>query len=242
MARNTAYNWNSFAPEDYLEHNYATLRDDDRQILQIIRDFFCRQSFDPGVRGVDVGTGTNLYPALAMLPFCGAISLLEHSEANIGWLKGQLVEYSANWNAFWAVLAEREVYCGVPSPRDALRLRADVREWDILKDVAQERWDVGTMFFVAESITTVRAEFSAALTGFCRLLKPGAPFVVTFMEKSSGYDVKGQHFPALSVDQDDIDRELAGLGNDLMVHRFGVGDAPLRTGYSGMLLAHGYVK
>jgi hypothetical protein len=242
MARNTEYEWNSFDPEDYLEHNYATLRDDDRQILQILRDFFCRQSFDPGTRGVDVGTGTNLYPALAMLPFCSTISMLEYSEANIDWLRHQVLGYSPNWESFWAVLTEQQDYRTVTGPRDALRLRADIRKWNILKDDTKERWDVGTMFFVAESITTDWAEFSAALIRFCQLLKPGAPFVATFMENSRGYDVGGLHFPALSIDRDDVDIQLSSLGNDLTVHRFGIGDAPLRSGYSGMLLAHGYVK
>jgi hypothetical protein len=242
MARNLAYDWNSFDSEDYLRHNYATLRDDDRQILQILRDFFCRQSFDPGVRGVDVGTGTNLYPALAMLPFCRSVSMLEYSEANIGWLRRQVLGYSANWDGFWRVLTEQQVYCGVPEPRDRLRLRADIRKWNILQDDTGERWDVGTMFFVAESITSDWAEFSAALIRFCQLLRPGAPFVVAFMEHSSGYAVGGRRFPALSVDADDIEIQLSSLGNDLAVYRFGIGDAPLRSGYSGMLLAHGYVK
>ncbi|MER6979449.1 SCO2525 family SAM-dependent methyltransferase [Streptomyces carpinensis] len=242
MAGNAAYDWDAFDSEDYLEHNYAELHDEDRHILNVVRDFLCSQSFDPEARGVDVGTGTNLYPALAMLPFCQDISLLEFSGANRDWLFRQINRFSANWDAFWRVLAEQDTYRAIVEPRDRLRRRATVRKWDILESVTEEKWDVGTMFFVAESITTFREEFTTSLGRFCALLKPGAPFAMTFMENSQGYEVGGRAFPALGIDVADVREEMWGLGNGLEFHRVDVGSQPLRDGYSGMILVHGHVK
>ncbi|WP_328409170.1 SCO2525 family SAM-dependent methyltransferase [Streptomyces violaceus] len=242
MAGNAAYDWDAFDSDDYLEHNYAELHDEDRRILEIVRDFLCGQSFDADTRGVDVGTGTNLYPALAMLPFCDRISLLELSEANRRWLSSQLRCCSENWDRFWRVLAEREPYRTVDQPRDCLYRRTSVQKWDILGSVPDMKWDLGTMFFVAESITTFREEFTTALHGFCSLLKPGAPFAMTFMENSKGYEVGGRHFPALGIDMGDLQEEMCGLGNGMEFYRFGVGPEPLRDGYSGMILVHGYAK
>jgi hypothetical protein len=242
MAGNAAYDWDSFDSGDYLEHNYADLHDEDRKILNIVRDFLCSQSFDSNTRGVDVGTGTNLYPALAMLPFCREIDLLEFSEANRIWLTDQLNDYSANWDSYWKVLTKQDVYRSVERPRERLRRHTTVREWDILDSVPEVKWDVGTMFFVAESITTFREEFTTALGKFCALLKPGAPFAMTFMENSKGYEVGGKPFPALGIGVADVQDEMEELGNGLGFHHVNIGAQPLREGYSGMILAHGYVK
>lgn len=242
MARNAAYDWDAFDSEAYLEKNYADLHDEDRQILNVVRDFLCSQSFDPETHGVDVGTGTNLYPALAMLPFCRQISLLEFSTANRTWLLNQLSQYSTNWDDFWHVLTEREVYRAVDRPRERLGRSATVRKWDILDPEPEHKWDLGTMFFVAESITTFRKEFTAAIGKFCALLKPGAPFAMTFMENSLGYEVGGRPFPALRIDMTDVQNELSGLGNGLEFHRVEVGARPIREGYSGMILVHGHIK
>ncbi|CAM5649016.1 hypothetical protein SANTM175S_10556 [Streptomyces antimycoticus] len=45
-----------------------------------------------------------------------------------------------------------------------------------------ERWDLGTMFFVAESITTSLDEFRRGVGCFMSALNPGAPFAAAFME------------------------------------------------------------
>ncbi|MGW6644726.1 SCO2525 family SAM-dependent methyltransferase [Streptomyces iakyrus] len=242
MAGNLAYDWDAFDSQDYLEHNYADLHDEDRRILEIVREFLCAQAFDADAWGVDVGTGTNLYPALSMLPFCSRISLLEISNANRRWLKGQLRGYSGNWDCFWRVLAEHETYRVIDRPRDRLYQAASVQRWDIFGSVPDTRWDLGTMFFVAESITTFRKEFTTALAKFCSLLNPGAPFVMTFMENSEGYEVGGRRFPACGIDLVTLREEMWGLGNGMEFYRFGVGPEPLRDGYSGMILVHGYAK
>ncbi|MFE2428616.1 SCO2525 family SAM-dependent methyltransferase [Streptomyces sp. NPDC059373] len=249
MAENAAYRWELFDSEEYLEQNYVPFLDVDRRILQIVRDFFSGHSFPSRTRGVDVGTGTNLYPALAMLPFCAGISLLEYAPTNRKWLSGQLdadpaggVGFRGVWDKFWDVLTEQETYRKVADPWERLCSRTEVREWDILHLATEEKWDVGTMFFVAESMTTIRDEFNAVLKNFCGLLRPGAPFAVTFMENSSGYDVGGQHFPGFAVGVREIRKALKGLGKDLEFHSFDVGSEPLRDGYTGMILVHGFVK
>jgi hypothetical protein len=242
MAGNAAYNWNSFDAWDYLAHNYVSLREDDRRILELTRDFFVGRALPPSSHAVDVGTGANLYPALAMLPFCSRVSLLDYSAANIEWLRNEVVGYSESWNAFWDVLTRREPYRSIGDPRAALRERAVVRQWDILEADGGRQWDLGTMFFVAESITTEPAEFQRALRDFCALLTPGAPFAVTFMENSTGYVVGGRMFPAVGIDETTVRAAFEGLSDDLVVYHPDKGVKPLRDGYTGMILVHGTVR
>lgn len=245
---NAAYPWDEFDSADYFRHNYSALRGDDQQILEAMRDFFPKA--DPNVsatgrvaeerslRGLDVGSGTNLYPSLAMLPFCADLTLWEYSARNAAWLRGQIRSYAESWDTFWKVLAQAAPYDGTGDPRAALAERAHVHRGSVF-DLPTAGWDMGTMFFVAESLTSSPVEFEAATHRFVAALRPGAPFAAAFMENSTGYTVGAQEFPAVSVTRETVRSCLEKVGRDLDVQRIDSGNEPLRDGYSGMILVLG---
>ena len=98
------------------------------------------------------------------------------------------------------------------------------------------------MFFVADGMTTDQTEFELAVRSFIRALEPGAPFMMAFMENSTGYRVSGVRFPAVKVTPASLDALLADLPvadtsvlrTDNSVHR-------IRAGYDAMLLVTGFV-
>ena len=238
---NAAQPWDYFDSSWYLAHNYQSLRLDDREILQRIANFFARAG-GAFRQGIDVGTGTNLYPALAMLPFCQEIKLVEWSRPNVTWLRRQLVGYAPTWDPFWSALveAQREQYECL-DPRSALKSAAEVRQGSIFA-LPAGRWDLGTMLFVAESITGQREEFERAIGRFVRSLRPDAPLAAAFMRHSSGYLVNRLRFPGVDIDEQDIDVCLAAVAYDVAVTRIPIVGNPLRDGYDGMILATGYAK
>ena len=77
----------------------------------------------PRSAGIDVGSGTNLYPALLMLPWTEQILLADFSESNVSWLHGQLADDTAPWpwRPFWQEMREAEGYSDVGEPRKRLR-------------------------------------------------------------------------------------------------------------------------
>jgi len=234
------YPWDDFDSAAYFAENYATLRPDDRAIVEAVRDFFAA-NLGEGHEGIDVGTGTNLYPALTMLPFCGRLTLLERSHRNRAWLRGEIRDPRPGWDNFWAVLQDEPRYRKVDGWRHLLTERSELRDGSVF-DLEESRWDVGTLFFVAESISARRSEFELALSRFVRSLRPGAPFAAAFMENSSGYAVGTIDFPAVSVSRVDISDMIAPWAKDLNVREVPPGDSPLRDGYSGMLLATGVFR
>jgi hypothetical protein len=246
---NHTYPWDEFCPEEYFEKNYRELRPDDRKIIGFVRDFFQKAfSASPrpsGIRGIDVGTGANLYPALTMLPFCESITLFEYSAANIAWLTKQRAagwpSWDQSWREFWQLLCEAGAYQDLPNPKEELSRRVHIQPGDVFELSGEEPWDVGTMFFVAESITDQRAEFLAALDHFFAMLKPNAPFAMAFMEHSHGYRSGGRSFPATDVGENDIARCLQGRAVEVETYFVEAGDKPLRTDHTGMILAHGRV-
>jgi len=237
--------WDLFDSDAYFEHNYRSLRSDDRRILVAVRDHFLAElagAERQSLTGIDVGAGTNLYPSLAMLPWCREITLFERAAGNVAWLSGAVEGYGANWDEFWAVLRQgNEVYPAVEDPRALLRQVARVHQGDLFDGLPGGGYGVGTMFFVAESLTTAHDEFETAVDRFAQALAPGAPFAVAFMENSLGYDVGDLRFPACRIDAGDVidslDRHAAP---GLSVTRIEIpGEPLLREGYTGMLLALG---
>jgi hypothetical protein len=238
---NAAYPWDSFDPEVYINNNYAELRDDDRRILQVIRDYFAG-ALDPTrpvEKGVDVGAGANLYPMLAMLPFCRKIVLWEYGRSNVAWLQREIKGWSRRWEEFWAVLRTRRAYREV-DPNQLVRDRVTVH-WGNLFHLRPRQFDLGTMFFVAESISEQEREFQAAVRRFIGSLRPGAPFATAFMQDSSGYYVGRIRFPAVPVSEADVKELLEPLADDVSI--FPVrSEKPLRDGYHGMILALGKAR
>jgi NNMT/PNMT/TEMT family len=240
---NDEFDWNQFGPAEYHRHNYATLREDDAAILGLVQEWFA-ETAAPGApprRGLDVGAGPNLYPALSMLPYCHTITLSEYSGQNVSWLKGQTADLAQSWAPFWERLSPKDSRGTFAQARRWLAGRAVVEQGSIF-DLPRAQWEMGTMFFVAESLTEVRAEFERAVGAFLGALRPGAPFAAAFMELSQGYAVGPRRFPALALDEAGIAAALAGFCRGCRTHRIALPAAPLRGGYEGMVVALGVAE
>jgi hypothetical protein len=234
--------WEGFDPEAYVDHNYSPLRSDDARIVRLVSDHFgscLRGECDVPLSGIDVGAGANLYPSLIMLPWCDEITLYERSPANVEWLEQQLNGYDPNWDEFWGVLSGVEPYSRIEEPRGRLQEIASVKQANLF-DLPQTRWGLGTMFFVAESMSTLFSEFEGAVRRFAECLLPGAPYAATFMEGSRGYRVGEEFFPACSVYERDVRRALDPYTEgEVRIHHIGMPDGALRPGYEGMMVACG---
>ncbi|MFI1162827.1 SCO2525 family SAM-dependent methyltransferase [Streptomyces sp. NPDC020801] len=244
QVRNADVPWHVFDPIAYVDHNYRDIRAEDEEILHIVRDHFGGhfRNRDAGrAAGIDVGAGANLYPALSMLPWCDEITLLEHSSANVRYLESQVDSYGTNWDQFWNALCEHEAYSFLDlEPRDRFRRVVNVEQGSIFDLSRHEgQWSVGTMFFVAESMTASHQEFRWGVERFMRTLAPGAPFAAAFMEHSKGLHVGEHFFPACDVGESEVRASLEPFVDDFKVQRL-VSTACVRDGYPGMILAHGW--
>ncbi len=233
--------WDQFDSAAYFDHNYGTLRPDDRQIIAIVADYFhqVKQQWPEVWRpqAIDVGAGANLYPALTMLPFTAEITLYERAASNCEWLRGQIAQPNESWWQFWSQMTPgRKEYETIKDPLNLLSRRATVEKGNIFA-LQPDQYDIGTMFFVAESITTRNDEFERATRTFITSLKRGAPFAAAFMKDSSGYRVGNVSFPACSVTEQDVVRALGKVARDVTITP--VDSKDLRDGYGGMIVATG---
>ncbi|MFI5960032.1 SCO2525 family SAM-dependent methyltransferase [Cryptosporangium sp. NPDC051539] len=245
--RNSEARWDEFAPIAYWDLNYRHMRHDDRRILHIIRDHFMatadlRRFGLRRAAAVDVGTGSNLYPAFAMTPFADRIFLYDLSTANVGWLTKQRRQFDESWLPFWHELAAKGPYRRVRSPRREFARKVHIERKNVFQ-LDEGGFDLGTMFFVAESLSTEEDEFVAAMHAFIGSLRPGAPFATAHMENSSGYEVDGVWFPAYAVKAEQIRRTLGEVASDVYVEQIPYNvDGALREGYDGMIVATGRAR
>jgi hypothetical protein len=242
---NADFAWDSFSSDAYNSDNYGKLQEEDREILQIVGSFFAAAFAGRPKVGcaIDVGSGSNLYPALLMLPWAEQIQLTDYSAANVEWLRDQVADTGDGpwaWQPFWDELHRLEGYNRIAAPRKQLREAhvGEVAQQSVF-DLPPRKWQLGTMFFVAESITCLAEEFRTAVGRFNGALKPGAPFAIAFMEGSPGYAVGGTVFPAVRVRKAEVERCLTELRvSELTVTK--VENPPLvRHGYEGMIVATG---
>lgn len=243
--RNNAVTWSDFDADEYWKFNFATVLPEDAEIIKYASKFLVSACETPGrfKTAVDVGAGTNLYPGLLMLPWVERIVFTEYAESNIDWLRKHLAEEAGEWHwqPFWDLVAYEPCYQDIKHPRRRLAAAHEVRALSIF-DLPPRTWDLGSMFFVADGITEDLEEFEAAVRTFLGALVPGSPFLMAFMEGSTGYDVHGVRFPSVSVIPESLDALLARLpvvGHSML--RTDNSIRRLRPGYDAMLLVTGWV-
>lgn len=243
--RNETVQWSDFDADEYWKINYASVLPEDAEIIQGASKFLIEACGDPARirQALDVGAGTNLYPALLMLPWAERIVFTEYASPNVDWLSENLADAPGEWRwqPFWDQVADLPCYRAVSDPRRALAAGHEIRALSIF-DLPRRTWDLGSMFFVADGMTADRAEFEAAVRAFLDALRPGSPFLMAFMEGSTGYDVRGRRFPSVTVTPRSLDELLAGLPvTGTSVLRTDSSVQRLRPGYDAMLLVTGLV-
>jgi hypothetical protein len=243
--RNRAVQWSDFDAGEYYKINYLSVLPEDAEIIQCASKFLIEACGPPSAlrRAVDVGAGTNLYPSLLMIPWAERIVLTEYASDNIDWLRKNLAEGSHDWpwQPFWDLVADLPCYRAVDDPRRRLAAVHEIRTLSIF-DLPARTWDLGSMFFVADGMTTDEEEFDSAVRAFIDALLPGSPFLMAFMEGSGGYDVRGVPFPSVMVTERSLDSLLADLPiTGTSVLRTDNSVRRLRVGYDAMLLVTGFV-
>ena len=131
-----------------------------------------------------------------MLPWAEQIVFTEYASPNIRWLSENLADAPGEWpwQPFWDLVAGLPCYRDVEHPRRRLAAVHEIRTVSIF-DLPPRTWDLGSMFFVADGMTTDRGGVRAAVRAFLGALVPGSPFMMAFMEGSTGYDVQWRQVP-----------------------------------------------
>ena len=98
-------------------------------------------------------------------------------------------------------------------------------------------YGLGSMNFVAESVTEDPTEFGAICRAFVHAVRPGAPLVASFMENMGRYRIAGGPlWPGYPVTGEMIREVFAEVTVDLRVTRIDADPDLPEWGYTGMVL------
>ena len=226
-------NWDSFDTDDYLHRNYSKILPPDARIIDELVDYY--RSMGSIGSSLEVGVGPNLYPTLLIKPYSKKIHLIEISEPNLKYLYQQQKSLDDVWLSYWDLLTKKapDKYFGTLSSSD---LNLEISKGSIYA-LPQSKFDLVSMFFVAESITKDAEKFKDACLSLVSAAKPGGRIVSLFMENSTGYHAGKYEFPAIAINLKDLEHTFSDVTLDLSIERIQDDNHTVRSGgYTGMLL------
>ncbi len=244
--------WDSFDPEFYFQHYYGNPHPDDDTLTILAARALRAARITPerGLDVIDVGTGPSLIPLLAALPVATRMTAWEYAKPNLEWLGKELAGsvLRPQWQHFWrqvkTAYSSQDAPASVMLPHDPLPLLAQrvraVR--GSVFDLPRHAFDAATMFFCAESITSCRREFEAAVSAFTGTVRPGGHIAAAFLAGSSGYTVAGRRFPAIKLDVPQLQDILHARLASCEVTQIGMTPEEVRSGYTGALFVAGRTR
>ena len=235
--KNENIEWNSFDPEYYCQHNYESFRGHNAGIVAAVASYLSNNA-PRDSNCLDIGTGSNLYPTLLLHPWARSITLIDPSKANRDWLKEEFKTDGSRWEQYWQVCygVENEVYLERFEWAKIRRITRVVSGG--FRKLPVHEFDIGAMFFVAESVTGDRDEFEEFTERFIKSVRPGGHVIAAFMLGSDGYTVGDHTYPAVRLEHNDLKFAERMLSSFKTIN-FARGSSPVRKGYSGMSLLMG---
>jgi hypothetical protein len=233
--RNADVDWDRWPVEDYLAENYRVLHPCDAAVIAHHAAFY--RTLRPGsVAGaVEFGAGPNLYPLMLAAAVSRRVDAVEAGAANVAYLRRQLRRGpDAAWGPFHALC--RRLLPAVPATPAGALAAVRVVHGDV-RAVPGGSYGLGSMHFVAESVTEDRAEFEALCRVFAACVVPGGPLVAAFMENMPTYRIgRASRWPGCPVDADTVRAVFAPLTEELAVTRIDADPTLPDYGDSGMVL------
>jgi len=233
--------WDHLRPQTYFEDNYAEPHEADLHLARELRLAWQEigvvamvQQKDLEV--IEIGTGANLYPVLAALPYASRLHITDVSQPVLDYLREQA---SGGLDRRWMKFGSTSI--GYKAAR-LLMTYAEVQRLAI-DDLAVADWDVVSMHFVAESITSSKGVFAHAMGRIYDGLAPGGHLLASFMLGSSGWTVAGAGFPAVPLSLRDVQEAAIEAGFELKgLTPITGGETPVREGYDGMCFLHAVAR
>ena len=225
--------WDGFDTRSYVADNYASLHEVDRRIITTLAPFY-RSLPSGSVRtALDVGTGPNLYPLMLAGAASRQIHVIEHSAANVEHLRAVCAQGAdPGWLPFWQLC--RDLLPELPADLAQVLSRVRVSQGSAFALPAR-RYDLASMFFVAESVTGERDEFELLTQRFVRAAVPGGRLVAAFMAGMPQYELAGEVLPSFPLDEAGLEHVVGPLTTDLTIERLPA-DPTIPYEHDGVLL------
>jgi len=210
-----------FNPQAYLREYYSHLGEENRALLHFLNEAYaCIFTEKDTARILEFGGGPTLYQIISAAKYPVAIDFSDYLDGNLHeieiWLQNQPGMFS--WDDYIRYVLDRE---GEPSDFRAREQRAhlirtkvqrllscDAKQADPLGANYRARYDVVSVNFVLESITTEMAEWDRLIDNVTSLVRPDGYLLMCAITGATYYRVGDRFFPAVPISPELLEGKL----------------------------------
>lgn len=221
----------NFSPVGYLNEYYGEIGPENAALLSFFAEAYA--SFDDNSQKMaEVGGGPTVYQLISMAPKASSIFFSDFLNKNLNqvksWAEGEA--NSHNWDEFFEFALRAEHRISEVGP-EAIIARKELlisklksfAKFDIFKnediDSHQGLFDVVSMNFVAESITSDINGATTVIERASKLLKPGGYIILTGLLCADYWIEKNKKFPAANISEDQVRQILTAIGFNIEIFR-----------------------
>jgi hypothetical protein len=210
-----------FDPRAYLKEYYSHLGNENRALLHFLDESYARIFTEiSAARMLEFGGGPTIYQLISAAKYAVSIDFSEYLDANLNevqlWLRDAQGQFF--WDSFIRYVLDRE---GVhPHPgavaqrRQLIRSKierliyCDAKEPDPLGPEFRSPYDIVSVNFVLESITTDMAEWNVFVEHVAPLVRPQGYLLMCAIMGASAYRVGQLYFPAVPISPEIMETKL----------------------------------
>ena len=246
-----------FNPQAYLQEYYSHLGEENRALLHFLHEAYaCIFTETDSARILEFGGGPTLYQLISAAKYPVAIDFSDYLDENLReiqkWLQNQPGMFS--WDDYLRYVLDQEGVSSDVRARDQRAhlirtkvrrlLACDAKQADPLGANYRARYDIVSVNFVLESITTDMVEWDRLIEHVASLVRPGGYLLMCAITGATSYRVGDRFFPAVPITLDRLEGKLQQQHFSMMYRHAIEAEHQNLQGYDGicMVLARkGYV-
>lgn len=238
-----------FDPRAYLREYYSHVGNENQALLRFLDEAYAHIFTEiSAARMLEFGGGPTIYQLISAAKYAVSIDFSEYLDANLNelqlWLQDVHGQFS--WDNFIRYVLERE---GIHPHPDAVAQRrqlirskikrllyCDVKKSDPLGAEFQSPYDIVSINFVLESITSETAEWNVFVEHVAPLMRPHGYLLMCAIIGASSYRVGQLRFPAVPISPEIIETKLKQQHFSIVLTHSITAEHKDEQGYDGIFM------
>ena len=238
-----------FDPRAYLREYYTHLGNENRALLHFLDEAYARIFTEmSAARMLEFGGGPTIYQLISAAKYAISIDFSEYLDANLNevqlWLRDAHGQFF--WDSFIRYVLDREgahPHPGAVAQRRQLirskierLIYCDATKSDPLGSEFRSPYDIVSVNFVLESITTEMAEWNVFVDHVAPLVRPQGYLLMCAIMGASAYRVGQLYFPAVPISPEIIETKLKQQHFSIILTHSIEAEHKDKQGYDGIFM------
>jgi len=238
-----------FDPRAYLNEYYSRLGEENQELLHFLEDVYRRIFVElPAARLLEFGGGPTIYQLISAAKYPVSIDFSDYLDANLhevrDWLLGRPEQFI--WDDFIRYVLNLEGAGGdvraVMERTQLIRkkmkrlIRCDAKNSRPLGSAYRAPYDIVSINFVLESITTEMTEWNALIENVLPLVRSQGYLVMCAITGATCYRVGERFFPAVAISAEILETKLKQQQFSIVYTRAIEAEHKDEQGYDGIAM------